>query len=106
MSVRHFGGVPPDHETPQPRLMIAHRHTSQGPCRLGAQDEQCFVPYMRAQIVSFGCTDTSPEIRRGPVIYSFEPYTGAVCKTFGFARSDLTTSPCEVCSLGRVRWRG
>jgi hypothetical protein len=49
--------------------------------RLGAQGEQCSVPYIRAQIVSFGRTDTSQEVRRGPVIYSFEPYTGAVCKT-------------------------
>jgi hypothetical protein len=49
--------------------------------RLGAQDEQCSVPYIRAQIVSFGRTDTSQEVRRGPVIYSFEPYTGALCKT-------------------------
>jgi hypothetical protein len=52
--------------------------------RLGAQDEQCFVPYIRAQIVSFGRTDTSQEIRRGPIIYSFEPYTGAVWETVGF----------------------
>jgi hypothetical protein len=49
-----------------------------------AQDEQCSVPYIRAQIVSFGRTDTTQEIRRGPIIYSFEPYTGAVCNTVGF----------------------
>jgi hypothetical protein len=66
-------------------MMTLSRPTGNTPYRrLGAQDEQCSVPYIRAQIVSFGRIDTSQEIRRGPIIYSFEPYTGAVGKTVGF----------------------
>jgi hypothetical protein len=51
---------------------------------LGAQDEQCSVPYIRAQIVSFGRTDTSQEIPAWPDRLLLWAVYGAVCKTVGF----------------------
>jgi len=41
--------------------------------------------YIHAQIVPFGHTGTSQDIRRGLIIYSFGLRTGAVCKTLPVA---------------------
>ena len=59
---------------PWPRRVTApgcHGQAERAERRLGAQDDSDPRRYIRAQIVAFGPTGTSPELRRGQVIYSF-----------------------------------